>query len=198
MRSGGMLHADPGSRHTHVQDGIRRVSTSEKPGTGAVWGTANRPQETQSPVFKPTLTVRPDKFEFCEGQRTRAKIRSNTGFRGRSFARVRGCSVVGGMQTGRRSRPNGTQTGRKAVSSLSPVAPPRADIPPALQRSTLGLSRAAIGSRTGALGMRITPTLTRRWASVWRLCRRRCAPRSTGAPPAPCGRSACAPDRDTT
>ncbi len=141
---------------------------------------------------------RPDWLEFCEGQRTRAKIRSNTGFRGRSFARVRGCSVVGGMQTGRRSRPNGTQTGRKAVSSLSPVAPPRADIPPALQRSTLGLSRAAIGSRTGALGMRITPTLTRRWASVWRLCRRRCAPRSTGAPPAPCGRSACAPDRDTT
>jgi hypothetical protein len=57
--------ADGGQRQTHVHDGIRRVLVSEKPGIEVVWRTANGMRKLKSPVFKPTLTVRPDVTVVC-------------------------------------------------------------------------------------------------------------------------------------
>jgi hypothetical protein len=45
-----------------VQDGIRRVSASEKPGTGAVWRTANRPQRIAKPLRKANSNRSPRLF----------------------------------------------------------------------------------------------------------------------------------------
>jgi hypothetical protein len=57
-QSGGS--AGRGSGHTCVQDGIHSVSTGAMPGMEAVGPLQIRCRGPKSPVFKPTLTGRPD------------------------------------------------------------------------------------------------------------------------------------------
>jgi hypothetical protein len=59
--------------YTDVQHGIRRVWANGKRGIGMVWRAANGMQKPESPVFKPTLTVRPDMTVVCEARTGKVK-----------------------------------------------------------------------------------------------------------------------------
>lgn len=78
-----------------------------------------RERQGEYPGSNPGAPISSSSAKASEHGRKTAQILA---FLERSFARVRGCSVAYRTQMGRRSRPNGTQTERKAVSSRIVIA----------------------------------------------------------------------------